>query len=426
MGNLLTPDESVREFQRKLYLKSKKDKSCKIYSLFDKVCREDVVKEAWKRVKANKGAPGIDRKTIEEIELKQEEFLEEIRRELKAGTYEPKAARRVWIPKRDGKKRPLGIPTIKDRVIQTAVKIVIEPVFEADFKTHSYGFRPKRNCQQAIQEIKKYLNWGLVNIVETDIEDFFNRIPHKKLLGMVGARIADPNILKLISKWLKCGVMEEGGLKKTNTGTPQGGVISPLLANIYLNELDKWWEEKYSLNGNVQLIRYADDLVVLTKRTPEQFMKILRDKLGELELNMKETKTRLLRADEEDFDFLGFNIRMIWNKQKTKKFPFILPSKRAVQGVKSRIKEITKPTSTKATDIVKELNPVLNGWMNYFRHENAASTFENVHRYAMDSVRKFIRRNQKRCGYGRNIITDKIVTEIYGLVKPLKIEYLRG
>ena len=176
----------------------------------------------------------------------------------------------------------------------------------------------------------------------------------------------------------------------------------------------------------MQIIRYADDLVVLTKRAPEQFMKILRDKLGELELNMKETKTRILRADEDDFDFRGFNVRMIWNKQKTKKFPYILPSKWAVQSVKSRIKEITKPTSTKATDIVKEINPELNGWMNYFRHENAATVFENVHRYAMDSIRKFIRRNQKKCGYGRNIITDKIVTEFFGLVKPLKIEYLRG
>jgi RNA-directed DNA polymerase len=424
LGNLLTPNDSVREFQRKLYLKSKKDKSCRFYSLFDKVYREDVVKEAWKRVKANKGAPGIDRKTIEEISENQEVFLEEIRRELKAGTYEPKAARRVWIPKRDGKKRPLGIPTIKDRVIQTAVKIVIEPIFEADFKTHSYGFRPKRNCWQAIQEIKKYLSWGLVNVVETDIEDFFNRIPHKRLLSMVGAKIADPNILRLINKWLKCGVMEESGLKRTDTGTPQGGVISPLLANIYLNELDKWWEEKYRLNGNVQIIRYADDLVVLTKRDPEKYMEILRGKLGELELNMKETKTRLLRADEGDFDFLGFNIRMILNRKKTKKFPFILPSKRAVQGVKSRIKEITKPAPIKDRDIMKEINPVLIGWMNYFRYANAAETFVKVHRYTMDSVRKFIRRNQKENGYGRNIITDKIVTETLGLVKPLKIEYL--
>lgn len=424
--SLVTPNDSVREFQRELYLKSKKEKSFRYYSLYDKVQGKDILKEAWKRVKANKGAPGIDRQTIKDISVFQEEFLEEIRRELKAGTYEPKAARRVWIPKRDGKKRPLGIPTIKDRVIQTAVKIVIEPIFEADFKTHSYGFRPKRNCWQAIQEMKKYLNWGLVNVVETDIEDFFNRIPHKKLLGMVSARIADSNILRLISKWLKCGVMEENGLKKTDTGTPQGGVISPLLANIYLNELDKWWEEKYRLDGNVQMIRYADDLVVLTKRDPEKYMTILKGKLDELDLNMKETKTRLLRADEEDFDFLGFNIKMIMNRKKTKKFPFILPSKRAVQNVKSRIKEITKASPIKVLDIVKEINPVLTGWMNYFRFANAAETFVKVRFYALESIRKFIRRNQKKNGYGRNIITDEIVTGIFGLVKPLKIEYLRS
>ena len=422
--SLATPEERVREFQRKLYLKSKKEESYRFYSLYDKVCRKDVIREAWERVRANKGAPGIDRETIEEITAKEVWFLEEIERELRNGTYEPSAARRVWIPKRDGKKRPLGIPTVKDRVIQTAVKIVVEPVFEAEFRTHSYGFRPKRNAQQAMQEIRKYLTWGLANVVETDIEDFFNRIPHGKLLGMVRQRIADKNILGLLGKWLKCGVMEETGLKKTNAGTPQGGVISPLLANIYLNELDKWWEKRYSLGGNVQLIRYADDLVILTRKDPEDIKEVLKGKLEELELTMKESKTRTLDAYQKSFDFLGFKIMMRLNRNKTKKLPYVMPSKRAVSGVKARIKEITKPAPIKVREIVERVNSVMRGWMGYFRHENSAETFMKVHRYAMDSVRKFIRRNQKRRGYGRNSITDLTVTETLGLMKPLKIEYV--
>jgi group II intron reverse transcriptase/maturase len=326
MGNLLNSKDSILDFQSRLFLQSKKDKNFRFSSLFDKVYSEPVIRAAWKHVRAKKGAAGVDRKSIGDIKKKQEDFIREIIRELKSGTYEPKPARRVWIPKRDGTSRPLGIPTVKDRVVQAAVKMVIEPIFEGLFMEHSYGFRPRRNCWLAVQEIRKYLDGGLVYMLETDIEDFFNRIPHKKLLDIVCSKIADPDIQMLISMWLKCGVRESYKLQKKCLGTPQGGVISPLLANIYLNELDKWWEESFGLDGNSQMIRYADDLVILSKSEPDKLKKTLKVMFGELGLTMKETKTRLLRADEGDFDFLGFNIRMIWDNGREHKMPLIMPS----------------------------------------------------------------------------------------------------
>ncbi len=236
----------------------------RFHALFDKVYRKDVLYLAWHKVRANQGSAGIDKRTIEDIEFYGvEKLIEEIQDELKQGKYNPPPVRRVYIPKKDGAKRPLGIPTVKDRIIQTATKIIIEPIFEADFKDCSYGFRPKRNQHQALEEIRKACNNNGNYVLDADIKGYFDNLNHEKLLMLVGQRVSDKRVLKLIKKWLKAGAMENGVKVASDTGSPQGGVISPLLANIYLDYLDSKWDKHFSHLG--RLIRYADDFVIVCK-----------------------------------------------------------------------------------------------------------------------------------------------------------------
>lgn len=257
--------DKVRELQRKLYLTAKANKKRRFHALFDKIYRKDVLQRAWQQVKTNRGVGGVDGITIDDIvAYGEEKFLDEIATELKEGKYRPKPAMRVYIPKKDGNKRPLGIPVIKDRVVQTAVKIVIEPVFEADFKESSYGFRPKRNAHMALDKIKDLTNQGHYWIFDADIKGYFDNINHEKLMKLIEMRICDRQMLKLIRKWLKAGVLEKGEHSEGKIGSPQGSVISPLLSNIYLNYMDTIWEKQYSGIGT--LVRYADDCAPRRRR----------------------------------------------------------------------------------------------------------------------------------------------------------------
>lgn len=415
---LLTPN-SVRELQRKLYLKSKAEKEYRFYSLYDKVCRLDVLVEAWKQVRANKGACGVDDETIEMIEVTGvESFVKQLQKELVRKTYQPQAVKRVWIPKANGSQRPLGIPTVKDRVVQTAVKIIIEPIFEADFQDCSYGFRPKRSAHQAIKEVRKFLNWGLVNVIDVDITDYFSNISHEKLEKLVAQRIVDKQILWLIKQWLKSGVLEDGKVRKQITGTPQGGVISPLLANIYLNVLDRKWQTKnYSERKgfNAHLIRYADDLLILTNKKTTEPMRILESELKQLGLELNNKKTRIISAEETNFNFLGFNFRKIWNRGRTKKWTLLIPSPKAQQVIRAKIREITQNRPVKVSDIVEKLNSVLRGWVNYFRIGNSSRIFNKIRGYTVMRIRKFIRRNQNRHGYGWKGIMGNFLYGTLGL-----------
>ncbi|MFA5780333.1 MAG: group II intron reverse transcriptase/maturase [Elusimicrobiota bacterium] len=409
----------VRELQRKLYLKSKAERKFRFYSLYDKVCRLDILEEAWKQVRTNKGACGVDDETIGMIEATgAESFLKQLQKELISKTYQPQTVKRVWIPKADGSQRPLGIPTVKDRVVQTAVKIVIEPIFEANFQYFSYGFRPKRSTHQAVKEVVKFLNWGLVNVIDADISDYFNNISHSELLKLIAQRIVDKQILWLIKQWLKCGVLEEGKTRRQITGTPQGGVISPLLANIYLNVLDKNWQmKKYpARNGlNAHLIRYADDLLILTNKSATVPLHLLEGELKQLGLELNSKKTRIISAEETNFDFLGFSFRKTRNKKSMKKFALFFPTVKAQKTIRAKIREITRNRPVKVSEVVEKLNPVLRGWVNYFRIGNSARVFNKIKRYADIKVRGFIRRRQVKDGYGWKEITSSFLYGNLGL-----------
>ena len=387
--------EKVRKLQRNLYLAAKLNGKRKFHVLHDKVYRKDVLMEAWKRVKANGGAGGIDNITIVDVEAYGlEKFIQEIQQELRTGTYHPKPVRRIYIPKGKTEKRPLGIPIIKDRVIQMAVKIVIEPIFEADFKECSYGFRPKRSAHQALDRIRKDTAKKGWWVVDADIKGYFNNIKHEKLMLMVRQRISDRKILKMIWKWLKAGVMENGEYAGSDLGSPQGGVISPLLANIYLHYLDCKWEYHYKHLG--KLIRYCDDFVVIcrTKKDAEHSLKAVTSIMGRLELELHSEKTKLTSMwdGKEGFDFLGFHHR----RKKTETSGGQLfnethqyPSKKAMQKMRDNIKGVFASRSTLLLDVhkmIEILNPKIIGMRNYYGLKNAGKQLNKMDWYI---IKKF-------------------------------------
>ena len=424
---LITPSR-IQELQRKLYRKSKALPDYRFYTLWDKVCRMDVMEEAWRRVRANQGACGVDGMTIQRIEQSGvREFLNALQAELTAKIYRPMPVRRVWIPKANGGQRPLGVPAVKDRVAQMAVKMVLEPILEAGFHSCSYGFRPKRNAHQAVQEIVKYLNWGLVNVVDADIRDFFGQIPQDKLMRVIAKRVADGQILRVIRQWLDCGVMEEGGKRKETTGTPQGGVISPLLANAYLNELDACWEREGwtdRAGWNAHLIRYADDLVVLTDRESNKPMEALYKSLAELGLELHPDKTRLVNAEEGSFDFLGFNYRKVWNRQRTKRFALCLPSQKAEAGIRAKIRGLTRYERTKKVEeVIREINPVIRGWVNYFKVGNSSESFNEIRHYIVQKVMRYVRRKQLKRGFGWKKLNSDVLYGRYGLFYDYRLDW---
>lgn len=313
----------LQGFLRKLGEKAQAEPRFRFYALYDKVHRWDVLSESWCRVRANGGTCGVDGQTIADVEEQGvDEFLLAIQEELKTGSYRSQAVRRQYIPKPDGRQRPLGIPSVRDRVVQQAALIVLEPIFEADFTDASYGFRPGRSAHQAADAVVKYLNWGLTQVCDVDIEAYFDSIPHGKLMQLMARRIVDRRVLGLIKGWLKCAVEEDGRRWKPRQGTPQGGVISPLLANIYLHALDRTWQKRgYSERSgpNVQLVRYADDLVLLTDKDAGWAMARLEEILGRLDLRLNAKKSRVVDAEEEPFDFLGFTFRRNWNRDRSKR-----------------------------------------------------------------------------------------------------------
>jgi len=430
-------EERVRLLQLKLYLKAKQESGYKFYILYDKIFQKHILSEAYKRSKKKNGSPGIDKQTFADIEnYGRIKFLDEIREELRTRTYKPQAVKRVWIEKENGGERPLGIPTIKDRVVQQACKIVIEPIFEADFDDSSYGFRPKRSAKGAISEIRYNLKQGNQTVYDADLSKYFDTIPHDRLEIVLKERIADPRVLHLINLWLKVPIVEKDGKYtggKSNTkGTPQGGVISPLLANIYMNLLDRIVNNPqggFSRRG-ITMIRYADDFILMSKHINQEVIIEVHNYLDRMGLTINTEKSKLINAKEEPFDFLGFRVRYdrsIFSKGG--RFWNIQPRSKSLKKIRQKINLKLKSIGHYPADkVVIELNPIIRGWMNYYRIEKVSYTqvaFRELEGYLRNRLlRYYNRKSQRKSRMYKQQAFNKLVNE-YGLIKPYVSSGLR-
>ncbi|MCF7913352.1 MAG: group II intron reverse transcriptase/maturase, partial [Candidatus Cloacimonetes bacterium] len=419
----LKAEERVRSFQRKLYSKAKQEPEFRFYVLYDKLSLPFFLKEAWRRVKANKGAAGYDKVTFSNvIKYGVEQYLAEIAEELKTETYKAQPILRVYIPKSNGKLRPLGIPTIKDKIVQMCCKLIIESIFEADFENCSFGFRPKRSAQGAIQSIKLNLKEGRNEVYDADLSGFFDNIPHDKLILLVEQRITDKRIIKLIKQWLKAPYFEDNKLHKNKKGTPQDGVISPLLANIYLNLVDKAVKRKdgYFYKYGVRIVRYADDFILMANKIPEYCLEYLNSMLNRMELTVNQDKTKLVKATQEPFKFLGFTFRYDRDLHgRNYKYLNICPSKKSEINLRSKIKEYLRYNGHKnPRKVAKGLNPIIRGWFIYYSIRGVSypnKSKRNIRYYLMQKLNRVYRRkSQRKCKLSHQNAYENLV-KYYGL-----------
>ncbi|MFH0989333.1 MAG: group II intron reverse transcriptase/maturase [bacterium] len=426
----MTNRERVQMLQRKLYLSAKQDKRRRFYVLYDKVFLDYILRESWQRVKSQGGSPGIDGQDFAAIEQEGvEQFLTGLKEELRTKTYKPSAVRRIYIPKPNGEQRPLGIPTVKDRVAQMACKLVIEPIFEADFEDSSYGFRPKKSAQDAIIKIKEYLQTGYTEVYDADLSKYFDTIPHDKLMKTLALRISDPRILELIKKWLKAPVYENGrytGGRTSTMGTPQGGVISPLLANIYLHLLDRIVTNLKGIfaKAGIRIVRYADDFVLMGRTLTEAIITKVHEILNRMELRINEKKSRCIDARKISFHFLGFTIRYDRSIfDGTKRFWHIKPSDKACKRMRQNINlSLKRMGHYPPKELVKELNWILRGWLNYFEIQGVSYTAiarRKLNWYLRERLpRYFNRKSQRKTRLYRKQAFTLLVNN-YGLIDPL-------
>ena len=423
--------ERVFTLQSKLYQKAKQDKQYKFYVLYDKMFLKYMLNEAWKQVKSNGGSPGVDGISIAMIEQQGvESYLDELGEDLRKQTYRPLPVKRVEIEKANGGKRPLGIPTVRDRIAQTVCKMILEPIFEADFSENSYGFRPERSSRDAMGKIKENLKAGKTEVLDADLSKYFDTIPHEKLFIALKERITDPRMLKLVDKWLKAPVLENGQLKggkKNKTGTPQGGVISPLLANVYFNLLDRIVDNPKNVfqKYGCSIVRYADDFVIMGKTITEQVKTKLEDIIQRMELSLNYEKTRLVDATKTSFDFLGFTIRYDKDiKGRNLRYWNISPSRKSEKKIRDKVRDYLKTHGhCNAKQVATDLNMLLRGWLNYFNVEGVsypAMSNRRVRYYLFSKLTKYYKRkSQRKCRLYRQNAFEVLVSK-HGLIDPTK------
>ncbi|OVE79395.1 group II intron reverse transcriptase/maturase [bacterium I07] len=428
--------KTVSELQEVLGQAAKDDPKRRFHSLYDKVASERVLKEAWLRVRKNGGRGGVDGKEIGDYKEPEsvEQLITELRGELLSQRYRPQPVLRVMIPKPDGGERPLGIPTIKDRVVQTAAKLILEPIFEADFQAFSYGFREGKSCHQALNVVWRWMNIGHTEVIDADIQGFFDNIPHDKLLRTVARRVSDGKMLRLIKLFLKAPIQDGGRLHKSKKGTPQGGVVSPLLANVYLNHLDRFWVRK-GYDKYAKLVRYADDFVLLCKGNTEFYLGEVERLFANLGLELNEKKTRIVDSTQQGFDFLGFTFRRVWAfRPKQKSFGWVTGvgiSRKVLKKARKRVNEIIGQGGRKSpvpmSILVGGVNKWLRHWLPYYCFANRKEDFR--HLYLKVVLERLVRAEvARRSGNKRRSrkwksMNPKLWEDRYGLVDVVATYY---
>jgi len=426
IGVSLPTPEAIRVLQRKLYVKAKEEPPYRFYSLYDKIWRTDILTHAYRLAKARHGAPGVDGVTFEQVEEQGlEDWLRRLQEDLRWKRYRPEAVRRVYIPKPGGGERPLGIPTVRDRVAQTAAALVLTPVFEADFPDEMYGYRPKRSAQEAVAVVHQALREGYTDVVDADLSKYFDRIPHADLLKSVARRISDGAVLHLLRLWLKAPIEEaDAGGKKRRTGgkahtlgTPQGGVVSPLLANIYMSRFLRAWRKRGMGDAlKAKVVNYADDFVILCRGTAAQALDLTRRWMTALKLTLNEEKTCLRDARREHFNFLGYTFGPMVHRPTGRTFLAATPSKKAVARLRERIRAILRPNTIPWEQLVVEANSVLRGWADYFSYGTVSRAYWWVDAFVLRRARVFLTQRHKVPGQGTRRFPPEVVFGPGGLI----------
>lgn len=426
--SLSTP-ESVQKLRAALHAKAKGSPSYRFYALYDKVYRADVLTFAYRCCRTNGGAPGVDEQDFADIEAYGlERWLGELAEELRSNTYRPQAVRRVWIPKPDGKQRPLGIPTVKDRVVQTAAVLVLEPIFEADLQPEQYAYRPERSALDAVRKVHSLVNTGHTEVVDADLSGYFDSIPHTELMKSVARRLSDRHMLHLIKMWLQMPVEEKDergrvqrttGNKDEHRGTPQGAPISPLLSNLYMRRFVLGWKTLgHAERLRAQIVNYADDFVICCRGTAEEAVQVMRSIMERLKLTVNETKTRVCRLPEETFDFLGYTIGRCYSTKTGKAYLGTRPSKKRITRLCRAISEETRRrwTLLEVQDRVDKLNRMMTGWANYFCLGPVSKAYRIVDVHARHRLRQWLCAKHKVKGQGTARFPDEYLEQTLGLV----------
>jgi RNA-directed DNA polymerase len=424
----LTTPSKIRELQIKLYRKAKNEPGFRFYQLYDKVYREDILNHAYALARANHGVPGVDGQSFEDIETEGlAEWMNGLREDLRNKTYQPQPVRRVMMEKSGGGERPLGIPTIRDRVAQTAAKLVLEPIWEADMEPSAYGYRPQKSAQDAIQKVDELLHEGYTDIVDADLSKYFDTIPHSELLQCVARRIVDRHILHLIKMWLTVPVEERDdngkrrltGGKDNDRGTPQGGVISPALANLYMNRMLKGWRQtQRGEQFRARMVNYADDFVILSRGKAKEALGWTRSVLERLKLTLNDKKTSLRNACREHFDFLGYTFGPHYSMRTGREYIGKSPSKKSVAKIKKNVGDLLVPSNVAPwEEVCERLNQKLRGWQAYFGCGATAKAYRAVDAHVYDCVRHFLRRRHQVSSQGTSQFPEERVFGSLGVVR---------